>query len=98
MLSRVSSRMSSRSSDINSRLTVQTYGKYAKKTLSLVILFQHRILEGYQLGCFGQLSIFFLCCFGYEKPGRRHEIINPGDHGEENEENRTDEEGAIERP
>ena len=100
MLSRASSRMSSRSSDINSSVEpVQTYGKLKKYAVpALVILFQHRILKRYQLGCFGQLSIFFLSRFGYEKPGRWHQIIDTGDQGKEYKEYRTDEECTIEGP
>jgi hypothetical protein len=76
---------------------VQTYGKTRENIpRRLVILFQHRILQGYQLGCFGQLSVLFLSCFGYEKPGSGHQVIDGGDQSKEYEEYGKDEKGAIE--
>src|ERR1700722_5698322 len=63
-----------------------------------VILFQHRILQSDQLGCFGQLSVLFLCRFGYKKPGSGHEVIDTGDQSKEYEEYRTDKKGAIAGP
>lgn len=77
---------------------MQTYGKYGKNSYRLIILFQYGIFERYQLGCFGQLSVLFLCRFRNKQPRSGHQIINAGEQGKEDEEHRSNEECTIEGP
>src|SRR5579871_5777277 len=94
MLSRASSRISSRSSDIVKPLTMlQTYVKRS------IVLLQHGVFfQRYQLGGFCKLGILFLCCFGDEEPGAGQQVVNGCNKRKEHQEYAYEKIGAIQGP